>query len=268
MGESDRVSVLVKSPKYRRPLNVNQDKLLKILFKFRFVSTELLAEYLARDKATVYEKLYVLVNQGYVTKKYDSSYRLGLKPARYYLSAKGVRYLLDKTNIYRSTLRGMYQNSSKSDESIDRCLLLMRLHLKIGQLYPNQFEIFSQSEMAQFGPFLRPLSDIYLRANSPAASQSYFLEIVEAAQPGYRLRARLWKHSDQAEEVWQEDEMGSYPSVLLVAANDRTEQRLLEIIDNLYPDIEFYSVTLDRLVQAKDKFIWQNETEASEFLGL
>jgi DNA-binding transcriptional ArsR family regulator len=142
--------VLVKAPKYRRPISLNQDKILKILFKFRFVSCDLLAKCLDKDRSTAYENLYVLVNQGYVIKKYDSSYRFRLRPAIYYLAAKGVRYLLDNSQLNPSTLKGMYQNGSKDDEHIDRHLLVMRLSLAIRRLYPGQFDSFTKTELAGY----------------------------------------------------------------------------------------------------------------------
>ena len=52
-------SVSVRS---RKQLSVGQIKVLGIVYKFRFVSSELLAKCLGKDRSTIYERLAVIKN--------------------------------------------------------------------------------------------------------------------------------------------------------------------------------------------------------------
>ncbi len=218
--------MLVKEPSYRHKLSSEQIGLLKVLFKFRFVSTELLAGYLDRDKSTIYERLYVLGNQGYTAKLYDKNYRFRGRPATHCLAAAGIRYLLDNSDLDPVILRGMYRNQSYSEAIIDRHLLVMKLYLVFEKLYGQQFELYTKTELTKTAWFLRPLPELYLETKDHKQA-SLLLEIVEAGLPSWQLRRRLWKHVDYADDEWNEAKYGAYPSLLLIATNDRTEQRLL-----------------------------------------
>ncbi len=101
--------MLEKSPKYRRQLSVKQIGLLKLVYKFRFVSTDLLAEAESRDRSTVYECLYVLEKQGFVAKRYDKTYRLAGKPASYFLTPQAIGLLRKYDDLSEKSLRNMYK---------------------------------------------------------------------------------------------------------------------------------------------------------------
>jgi len=64
-------------------LTAQQQRVLKLLFKFRFVSAQLLVEVIGINRRSVYEVLEYLVKQNLVTKVYKSEYRLHGKPAYY-----------------------------------------------------------------------------------------------------------------------------------------------------------------------------------------
>lgn len=85
--------VLHKNPSYRKPINANQEYLLKLTFKFRFVTTELIAHKLGRHPSTIYERFHTLENQGFIHKIYKGSYRLLGRPAVYCLAPAGIKYL-------------------------------------------------------------------------------------------------------------------------------------------------------------------------------
>ncbi|MCA9348405.1 replication-relaxation family protein, partial [Candidatus Saccharibacteria bacterium] len=80
-------------PKTRYKISSSQLDILLLVLKYRFVSSDILAECLSRDRSTIYERLSVLVDQGYVIKLYDKTYRLRQGPVIYYLAPAGIRYL-------------------------------------------------------------------------------------------------------------------------------------------------------------------------------
>ena len=91
-------------PKTRYKISESQLGLLLLIMKYRFASSDVLAEVLSKDRSTIYERLSLLVDQDYVMKVYDKTHRLRQRPVIYYLAPAGIRYLkkagYDKTNLH------------------------------------------------------------------------------------------------------------------------------------------------------------------------
>ena len=247
--------MLVKNPSHRKSLNSNQVKLLSIIFKFRFVTVPLLAEYVGKDKSTIYEQLLTLSSQNLIAKNYDSSYRLPPRAATYCLAAKGIKYLRENTKYDHKALRNMFKNGAASDPLVERSLTTMALCHQLKRQYPDTFDIFAKSEMSAAEKFIRPLPDLWLRRKRPHATkpQQYFLEILEPSVMRWIVTKRIRAHETHAEE---NDEY-QYPHVLLIAGNDSTERRVQRILSGCYDDFEFWTTTAKRLASGETKIWWQ-----------
>ena len=253
--------MLVKSPSYRKALNSNQVRLLKVIFKFRFVSIPLLSEYIGKDKSTIYEQLLVLASQDYIAKSYDSSYRLPPRPATYALAAKGIKYLRDNTDLSQSALRNMYRNKAASEPLVEQSLKTFKVCIQLRRQYPDVFDIFTKSELSQSDKFLRPLSSLWLRRKKWREDKpySYLLEFVDEGTYSWILRKRIQAHENFYDE-WDEN---IYPYVLFVAGNASTERRIQRILENSFADFEFYTTTTERLATDSIK-IWRQVFEDDE----
>jgi len=249
------------NPKYRRPLSAKQVSLLQVVFKFRFVSSDLLAEYLGKDRSSVYENLYVLVNQGYVAKQYDKTYRIRGRPASYCLATKGIRYLRENTDISRKALRNMYKNKNMDEAHVDKCLLVMQIAITLNKQANHTFDIATKYELSDEEFFLRPLPDLYLSRKKAKEGQKldYTLDIFEPNLPTWILRKRLRDYQEHCHEAELDD--NDYPDVLLVASNDSTERRLHKQFKYSMQDFEFYVTTLERLLEPNNihKPIWKDD---------
>ena len=253
--------MLVKSPSHRKALNSNQVRLLKVIFKFRFVSVPLLSEYLGKDKSTVYEQLLVLSSQGYIAKNYDSSYRLPPRPATYALAAKGIKYLRDSTDLGQTALRNMYKNKVARESLVQMSLRNFELCLKLERQCPDTFEIFTKSEFSQYDQFLRPSSDLWLRRKQKQQDKpdSYLVEFIDVGTFSWILRKRIQAHQD----FFDEQDAEVYPYVLFVTGNDSTERRIQRMLENCFADFEFYTTTAERLATDTIK-IWRQVFEDDE----
>jgi hypothetical protein len=259
--------VLNVSPKYRKALNANQVGLLKLVYKFRFVNTSLLAEVVGKDKSSVYENLYVLVNQEYITKRYDKTYRLRGRPASYCLATKGIRYLRENTKASHKALKNMYKNKRMGEEYIDHCLLAMRISTTLKKQTNGVFSIYSRFELSDYDFFIKPLPDLYLRRDKPKADHqfNYNLDIFDPNLPFWMFRKRISAYQDHRFMVELADGQ-TYPYVLLVAPNERTEKRLRHYIENIYSIVEIYTTTTDRLLNPDDvhKAVWRGSFDQDE----
>ena len=77
-------------PTYRRPLNEQQRDILALLARFRFGTSSLLSSSLNTSQRYTHERLRILVEQEYIGKRYDNSYRLAGRSAEYYVLPKGI----------------------------------------------------------------------------------------------------------------------------------------------------------------------------------
>jgi len=245
MVESASVGVLSTVPKYRKVISKSQLQLLLVIFKFRFVSSEYIGSWFKKDKSTIYERLFVLIQQGYIRKDYDSTYRLRLRPATYSLTTKGISYLRNSTiTLSELALRNMYKNSSASLQLVDHSLNVFKLCLLLRSQYPSAFDMFTRSELSAYEHFIRPLPDLYVRrASKRSTKPSYQLEVIEAGTYTWIIRKRLQAHIDFLDES---DDWNEYPSLLFVCGNANTEKRVQRLVLNSYFDFEVYTATEER----------------------
>jgi hypothetical protein len=253
-------------------MSKSQLQLLLVIFKFRFVSSEYIGSWLHKDKSTIYERLSVLVQQGYVHKDYDNTYRLRLRPAIYSLTTKVIKYLRGSgVTLHESALRNMYKNSSASLQLIDHSLNVFKLCILLKYQYPDSFALFTRSELSAFDDFIRPLPDVYLRrASELSIKLSYQLEIIEAGNYTWIMRKRLQAHQDFLDE--SDDWHDVYPALLFVYGYNNTEKRIQRLVLNSFLDFEVYTSTQERINSGKTK-VWFKEydpdgDEAMEFVRL
>ena len=258
MVESASIGVLGKVPKYRKSISKSQLRLLLIIFKFRFVSSEYISKWLSKDKSTVYERLFVLEKQGYVYKDYDSTFHLRQRPAIYSLATKGIKYIRNNgPNLSEVALRNMYKNRSASLQLVDHSLNIFKLCLLLKNQYPDIFDIFTKSELSAFDDFIKPLPDLYLRRVSKRSTRpDYQLETIEAGTMTWILKKRLQAHQGFLEESdsWDDD----YPALLLICGNNNTEKRIQRIVNNGDFDFTIQTTTSERIDSNNTK-IWLKE---------
>jgi len=133
------ISIIIMNtkPKYRRPLNPNQLNTLLFLFKFRFISSHLLsAAFGDKSRRTVHQSLQTLEEQGFVAKRYDSSYKLQGRQATYYLLPKAVRELKARYSFDESVLSPYPRNASLSESFINHHLDIVKAYINLKTLYP------------------------------------------------------------------------------------------------------------------------------------
>lgn len=265
----------IKQPKYRKQLSKNQIDLLSVVCKFRFVTVPLIAEWRDKDKSTIYERLLVLTEQGYLHKTYDKRWRLLGKPAVYSLSAKGIKTVRDTMNGHftEAVLKNQYKNNSASLQLVDHSLAVARLCLQFKQQYGDTVDIFTKAELAKYDQFIRPLPDIYLRMRKfkEGLYQHYYVEIIEAGMMTWLIRKRINAHIEWLEEHNEEGGIyeDNYPTLLLVCGNANTEKRTHRLVDDVISDFDVYTTTNERFESNKrDTWLQYWDEDELEFVGL
>lgn len=203
-----------------KKLTAQQQRVLTLLFKFRFVSAGLLADVMGIKKASTYEVLEVLTNRGLLTKVYESSFRIDRKPAYYYLNKQGVTTVRKVLDVKESVVHALYKNDEMTDDFVEHCMKTMLCFVAVRKYLPEGTDIFSKTEINRFRQFPKNRPDLYIR--TPEGNEA--VVIIVEDKPQYIVRKRfdeIITHSE--DEGWD----GEYPHICFVLRDERAKYDLL-----------------------------------------
>lgn len=263
--------VTTKEPKFRKPLNDKQLDILKLLYKFRFVNTDLVTNYEnQKHRRVVQERLKILLDQEYIGRHYNNSYKLVGRPAVYYLRTKGIKILERQQDVNPDTLKRCYKDKYASERFINHSLNVLRVCCRLRSQNCNQsndlvgaesdgdmdIKCFTKADLASYGYFPEPLPDIYVKYTKHSQSdvnglKHYFVDVLEGNVP-------FFVHQKRIDDFISYDELGDWkvtktklPIVLLVCDTPRLKARIGEYVEQaqdraLFSNTEFRTQVLER----------------------
>lgn len=281
MGEkkyNERTKAMKESTKHYT-LNAKQIYLLKLIYKFRFVTGSLLSRYKGLKRGdSVNEALQILLKRDYIGKRYDKSYKLLGKGAAYYLAPEGFKLLGNEHGFNKKVLKTMYKNNTVREKFVDDQVDILRVSLALHSSYPNTFDLFTKTELGDYDYFPSPAPDLYLNrlVHKAEAENSYLLEVLSDTQM-FVLMKRIKVYIEHYESGdWEKATKSEYPTILLVCADGRAEWRMQrEITKNLKDrgmddEIFFYTTTKKALLGSStdSKAVWSDVFEPESLLSL
>ncbi len=258
----------------RNKLNANQIHLLKLIYKFRFVTADLIAKHKGANRWSVNSAFSILMDQGYIARHYDKTYKLHGRSATYFLAPKSIKLLRDEHGLSKKVLHAMYKNKSVSDVFIEHNLNVLRTYLSIRKTYPDIFTSLTKSETAELDYMPQSTPDLYLSRKDPLEDipNEYFLDIFTDTQ-FFIIKKRIdtyIEHFDSGE--WSEQK---YPTILIACPDARTEQKLQKYIqaalDDNYIDekhLRFMTTSVKTLLEGINKEVWTNVIQPEKLIGL
>jgi predicted transcriptional regulator len=191
-------------------LTGQQQRVLKLLFKFRFVSAGLLADVMGIHRVSVYEVLEQLVSKELVAKVYEPKFRIDRKPAYYYLNKSGVTAVRKLMDVKESVVHALYKNDEMTDDFFSHSMKLVQCYTAIIKYLPKDSAVFSKTEINRFRQFPKNRPDLYIR--TPDGKEA--IVVIADDKPQYIVRKRLDEiitHSE--DESWEGD---NYPHICFV----------------------------------------------------
>jgi len=260
-------------PISRKQLNELQIEVLQILYKFRFATAELISQYQEQSIRNSNVRLKNLLEQKYIGRNYDDSYRIKQWPATYYLLPDGIRFLKANPELDKKGLHLSYNSRWVKPEFTRHWLRMFRIYLKFDSIYRDDLEFFTSTELTDQQKFPRPISDAFLSFRSEYANNpDYMLELMESNISLARLRQRVNRfmyHSQTGN--WT----GNYPIVLLICDNVGLERELQNYIARTlnYRGLvkpTYYTTTLRALFGSRiaNDAIWSEVTKPEVLLVL
>jgi hypothetical protein len=218
----------------------------------------------------------ILLQQGYIGRFYDNSYRLHGKPASYYLTTKGIKLLIDN-GIDEKALSPLSRNKTTSSVFVDHLLEVMQVYLNLRAIYPETFTMFARTELGQFDYFPSPNPDIYLQRinSSDETTNDYLLDIFTDPRL-FIMRKRIDAYIKHFQEgYWEAATKDKYPAVLLVCPDSTIEKKVIKYavraLDSVgEADLLFYTTTIQALNSSNDldKLIWTQVFEDEELVSI
>lgn len=260
-------------PKIRKQPNELQIELLQILYKLRFGNAKLIAEYQEQTIRNINVRLTNLLEQEYIGRNYDSSYRINRRPATYYLLPKAINLLKSNPELDPKGLHLLYYNRKAKPVFVNHWLRMFRFYLKFNELYGRDLEFYSSSELAEQEHFPRPLPDGYLTFSGKHSEiPDCLFELIESSTPLSRLRTRVTRYINHYEiSDWDDD----YPRILLVCDNVGLEQEIQRHITRTLDrkgiiGLDYYTTTIRALFGSKrhKKTIWKDISAPDELISL
>lgn len=246
---------MTNNPKYRRPLNSDQVETLELLYKFRFGSVDLLREYFNKSsRGLIFNRLKVLEDQGLITKRFDSSYRLQGKPAAYYLLPAGARILqASRAGEDTINIKSIYKESTKSEGFIAHSLDIFTAYNRFKASYGEKLDFFTKPDLAGYEHFPNPLPDAFLSHEADDTTKHFFLEILDDRQPFFTHIRRIQQYIDHKESgEWAMTEL-AFPVILFVCESASTEKRmqkqLTKSLKNRWVDDLTFATTTKELLK-------------------
>lgn len=226
------MSMNKSATKYRRKLNAEQLEVLELLYKFRFGSNDLFAQYFGKkDRSFVFKRLSILLEQGLIGKRFDSSFRLLGKPAAYYLTPAGARALQERWSQVKPqiSIKTIYKDKTVKDDFVRQCLDIFAAHNRLRALFGDRLKFFTRTSLnhEDFDYFPQPLPDTYFRVRLGGDEKQYFLDFYYDNQPAIASVKRIKKYVEYAEGgAW--DDTGTLLPVILAVCESSGLQRQLQ----------------------------------------
>lgn len=215
-----------------RKLNNNQIQNLKTVLKFRYVTTDNLANTHSITTNSGYSALEILTKAGYLEKIYEKSYRLLNKSARYFLSQKALGYLHDQPDIQldEAVWKSRKSDGKKTPDFIDLQVALHAAYNDFKGRFGDKIAIDTALELHGTEGIIKPLPGLLV---TPKRGKQFFVEIADN-QHLFFIRKRIRKYIENYES--NEWEWDTYPDIYFIrsSASDRT--RLRKFIEQLMDD--------------------------------
>ncbi len=248
-------------------LNAKQLHILTLLYKFRYVTIPLLTSYKNLKSNSLQRNLSILLENGYIGRTFDLSFKIDRKPAIYYLSSKGATFLKEDSRFDPNVLHSFYKNKSLSMGFMQHGIDTFAAYNTFKQDYGDTYQVFTKQELGSFGDLPESKPDLYLRGE-----QEYFVTLAHDTQP-YLTRKRLAEYIEHSEEEgWSG---GVYPTLLFVFVDSNNEVRFLEFakksLESAGIDTDELSIgatTIKALGDPRTNTIWTYAGEASAPVSL
>lgn len=252
-----------KEKKERRKLTSKQIELLYLIFQYRFVTAELVAELSEVASGTAHIRLRILEREGYIGRRYDSTYRLKGKAARYYLLPLGFNALKKVRELDPSVVKQLYNDRRTHDEYVDRQVLVMQAatHLRGVDMLSGS-KLYTKSELILYDGLPEYLPDaVFVTAKS---QKTLYIDVIANDEPRFVILRKLRSYIAFEESGDWQTKDGRFPVLLFVCERDSQPKvlakKMRQLLYSQASDIRF-GVGSVNAIRGGEKRPWYSNDE-------
>lgn len=263
----------------RLMLRQGQIEILRLLYKYRFGSRQLIAESLkVKAGSNIYEKLNVLIKHSFVAKRYDKSLRLQGLPAAYYLTPKGLKTLqsLDAWNyITEATIRSSYRDKNISQSFINHTLDVYSYTNMLAKTYPT-LKVFTRRDMSRYSYFPNNPPDAFLslKTGEETTPKRFFFDFISDDTPRSVIAKRIAQYMQFFSDGEWDATNSQIPILLFLTFKPAIKKYLMRSARavrgtfDMEDEVAIYAATIDQLLSAESSRIWEDIDSADSLFPL
>ncbi len=262
-------------------LTSDQLTILKTLYTFRFITTELISQNLnLKYKNYADKKLRRLYDLGYIGRNYNSSYKLLGKPAVYYLLPKAFSVLRKQDGIFKFVLHNIYNDPIASQRFIDKNLAIYKAYIALKKCYSGKLMFYTGSNLKNpnITYFPNPLPDGFFSIEFNKRKRKYYFLLYCSSQLPLFVHLRTLKviTDYQSSKKWQNVTKTNLSGILILTDTSKFKNLLVDKMakllykEGLASESSFYICTLNALshITKEVKDVWQPITHKSFSVSL
>lgn len=171
-----------------------QKEILLLLYRFRFLN-RIQVQKLLNHKSCKNTLVWLkdLTEKGYTERIFEKVPGIN-KPAIYYVSKNGIKFLKSSQGVESEYLRKLYQENRRSNSFIEQAIQIADIYLELRAQNLPGFKFYTQSDFPVRG-IIRELlpSFAYIQTEQDTIKQ-YSCELVKPGTPRFAIRARIQKY--------------------------------------------------------------------------
>ncbi len=239
-----------------------QEEILLLLYKFRFLHRIHIQKLLNhKDYKNINAWLRDLTEKNY-TVRIQEKPQLGMKPAKYYISKNGIKFLKTQPTSEKTYLTKLYQEIRRTPQFIEKCLLIADIYLVLREQIQNSsitFKFYTQSDFPKNGA-IRDIQPTFAYIKETEQNIENFLcEVIESDMPWYAVSGRIKKYFE-----FYADEEDGFMNIIFICPDDRTyvsvgrfTRKLIE--ENDIENLRIYTTTYERMRKADFELVRQKD---------
>lgn len=252
----------------QRTLSEKQLDVLKLLFRFRFGTTDHISQAqggLSRNSANV--RLVALAEKGFISRKREGKDAISGKPAVYSLANAGRKYLANNPDKYSSkVLESIRANPNASEKFVNHHLNVFSIFNILSQRYQSSLVFLTKSNLDvdkfNYLPEVKP--DAFLHMTE--SGSYYFMYVFEGDSPDFayiRKLSTLFEYEKSGK--WEITTGQKLPTVLIVTGSKRLEtvlkKRIRLLKENHDSELSFTTTVMDRLKNSDNPWLHEDGSE-------
>lgn len=265
----------------RSKLSSNQITLLQLVYRYRFVSRQLVADSLGiTTSPSLYRRLEVLVDKNILGKRFDKKLKLAGVPAAYYLTPQGISALRDQAEdigITDAIIKATYIDKRVGQAFINRTLDLHSATHVLQSQYKG-LKVFTKRQLSQYESFPQQLPDAFLSLTIKSEEQPrrFFLDFIPDNMPRSSIDYRIAQYCTFFNDGGWDETDSELPTLLFISESPVGQKRLRRLItlqlykSDMQGDLAIYITSLNSLKASsiEKRNVWTDINDSEELVDL